>query len=209
MRKLVALSPYEYLAYSESGQQQDIQFVERFYNLLTRSVNPPFAISVDDLWGAGKTTIMKLLQKKLNKEGYPTFWFNPWEYRSTESVVLAFLKSLAGQYPDLFDGLPDKGGRFLQVLLKSGMNAALDILTMKTVSLKDVESYMTEAEKAQKTSYQEFSDSVQTLKKEFQALIGAISRKYSGNPIIIFSTIWIAVCRKMRSNCWKRSRIFL
>ena len=182
--QLQALDPNLYAPESDLLHEES-QFIQHFYELITTSVKPPFAISADGLWGTGKTTIMKLLQKKL-KDDYPTFWFNPWEYRNTESVVLAFLKSLAEKHKDLFDELPDKGERLLQVLLKSGMDAALDILTMKTVSLKDVEGYLSEAEKAQKNSFQEFSDSVQSLKKEFKELIAAINRKYSDNPIIIF-----------------------
>ncbi|MCP4379506.1 MAG: hypothetical protein GY794_25460, partial [bacterium] len=182
--KLQALDPNLYEPDADLLHEES-QFIDRFYQVITHSVKPPFAISVDGLWGTGKTTIMKLLEQKLHDD-YPTFWFNPWEYRNTESVVLAFLKSLAGRHPDLVDTLPDSAKKILEVLLKSGMNAALDILTMKTVSLKDVEGYLTEAEKTRKTSYQEFSDSVQTLKKEFQSLIAAISHKYSQNPIIIF-----------------------
>jgi thymidylate kinase len=58
-------------------------FVEHFYRLITASVKPPFAISIDGLWGTGKTTVMQLLQSKLQGRdgGYPVFWFNPWEYQ--------------------------------------------------------------------------------------------------------------------------------
>ena len=183
--KMQALDPILYPPNVDLLHQES-EFIERFYKVITRSVTPPFAISVDGLWGTGKTTLMKFLQKKLHEGGYPTFWFNPWEYRNTESVVLAFLNSLAGQYSNLFDDFPEKGERLLKVMLKLGMRAALNIFTMKRVSLKDVEAELAEAEKAQMSSYQEFSDSVQTLKEEFRELIGMIGEKNSQPTVIIF-----------------------
>ncbi len=183
--KMRALDPILYPPNSDLLHEKS-EFIDRFYQLISQSIEAPYAISVDGLWGTGKTTIMKLLQGKLHEGGYSTFWFNPWEYRNTESVVLAFLKSLAGQHADLFDKLPDKGERLLRVLVKSGMRATLNILTMKNVSLKDVEADLAEAEKAQMTSYQEFSDSVQTLKDEFKELIEAIGNKYSQHTVVVF-----------------------
>ena len=184
--RMRALDPILYRP-TEDLLHKESEFIDRFYHLVSHSVQPPFAISVDGLWGTGKTTVMKFLQQKLHDGGYSTFWFNPWKYRNTESVVLAFLKSLAGKHADLFDELPDKGERLLRVLLKSGMRASLNILTMKNVSLKNVEADLTEAEKAQMTSYQGFSDSVHTLEEEFRELIEAIGRKYSGElPVVVF-----------------------
>ena len=56
------------------------EFVARFYELITQSIQPPYAISIDGLWGAGKTTIMRTLQEKLDNADYPVFWYNPWKY---------------------------------------------------------------------------------------------------------------------------------
>ncbi|MCP4214084.1 MAG: hypothetical protein GY765_05465 [bacterium] len=54
-------------------------FVEKFHKLLTDSVSPPYAVSIDGLWGTGKTTVMKSLEKRLKDSGYPVCWFNPWK----------------------------------------------------------------------------------------------------------------------------------
>ena len=76
MGELRALDPILYPEY-EDRLHQESQFVEHFHKLVTESVKPPFAISLDGLWGTGKTTVMKMLEKRLNDAGYSTFWFNP------------------------------------------------------------------------------------------------------------------------------------
>ena len=57
------------------------EFITRFHELLTRAIRPPYAISIDGLWGTGKTAIMRRLQTQLHQQGYPVFWYNPWKYR--------------------------------------------------------------------------------------------------------------------------------
>ena len=52
-------------------------------------------------WGAGKTSIIKLLDEQLNKKYFFTSYFNPWRYKS-EDVLLKelFLKILEGAKTD-------------------------------------------------------------------------------------------------------------
>ena len=64
MRELRALDPLLHPDY-EDMLHRETQFVGRFHTLVTQSVCPPFAISLDGLWGAGKTTVMQLLKKLL------------------------------------------------------------------------------------------------------------------------------------------------
>lgn len=64
MRELRALDPLLYPDYDDLLYQNS-QFVAHFYTLVTESVCPPFAISLDGLWGTGKTTLMKLLEALL------------------------------------------------------------------------------------------------------------------------------------------------
>lgn len=152
----------------------DSEFIDRFYKLITQSVKPPFAISLDGLWGTGKTAIMTLLERKLQKEGYPTFWFNPWEYRQTESVVLAFLQNLAGRHHDKLKEMRKTGGNVLQILLRSGIGAALKIYSKGNLSLEGVEEGLKRGE----LSYNMFQDSIETIKNEFTELIDGICKKH-------------------------------
>ena len=183
MGKLKALDPTLYsIEELQDAFYHENQFVERFYELITKSVQPPFAISVDGLWGSGKTTLMKLLQRRL-KDDYSTFWFNPWEYRQTENVVLAFLQTLAAEHKDDIDKLTQSGGKIFKVLLKLGIGEALKIYTKGNVSLGDIEKDLREIESGQATSYDNYRNGIETVKKEFKELIERIG---ANKKVIIF-----------------------
>ena len=165
---------------------RESEFVDRFYDLITQSVRPPFAISIDGLWGTGKTTVMKMLESRLHEGGYSTFWFNPWEYRRTESVVLAFLQRLAAKHITEVEQLEKSGGKIFKVLLKAGIGTALKIYTKGNVSLKSVEADLQNIEEGQKLSYERYQDSIESIKDEFKELIEKIGAKYTQKPVCIF-----------------------
>lgn len=70
----------------------ETEFVDQFYKLICESVKPPFSISIDGKWGSGKTTIMIMLEKRLRKNGFFTFRFNPWEHSPSSDLLLDFIK---------------------------------------------------------------------------------------------------------------------
>ena len=246
--KLRALDPTLYPIESlEDSFYQDNQFVERFYELITKSIDPPYAISVDGLWGSGKTTLMKLLQRRLeskywvNEESlqkivnpdislkierlnghrykdenefisalqttgmtekeietfrkiifesclfqekpYATFWFNPWEYRQTESVVLAFLKNLASNYPDQINELLREGcGILFKYLLDKGIRYVLELIKID----KFFDEIIELVKKNKNKGYKVYTDSIQFTKNDFMMLINKISPKITNKPVIIF-----------------------
>ena len=187
MGQLKALDPTLYsIEELQDAFYRENQFVERFYELITTSIQPPFAISVDGLWGSGKTTLMKLLQRRL-KDEYSTFWFNPWEYRQTENIVLAFLRSLAAQpqHRDAVDELVRQGYILFNVLLEEGIWAGLDFLKVGKF-FKDIQGKLNAANKGQKKAYENYVDSIQIIKNEFKALINEIGKKYTNKTIIVF-----------------------
>ena len=51
----------------------------------------PFTMGIFGPWGSGKTTLMRLVEKKLEKKCH-TVWFNPWKYDTKETLTKAFLK---------------------------------------------------------------------------------------------------------------------
>ena len=86
----------QYLIYSSN-------FFNRLLELVKEEIEPPFSLSIEGEWGSGKTFILRLLEKKFKEDGYPTIWFNPWEYERTDDVFLAFLqKALPNKLPFLY-----------------------------------------------------------------------------------------------------------
>ncbi len=183
--KLRALDPLLY-PIDEDIIQTESPFIEHFYQLITRSIQPPYVISIDGLWGTGKTTVMKILQDKLKKSGFPVSWFNPWEYRQTDSVVLAFLQCLAAEYKSFLKETKKSGKKILRVLLESGLDAGLKMVTKNSLSLKDLKDISESTEKEQLPSYEKYENTIEAIKKEFGELIDSISKKKKNKPVVIF-----------------------
>ena len=187
--KLQALDPLLYPQYEDMLHKKS-SFVDHFYHLLRDSVEPPFAVSIDGLWGTGKTTVMKMLQSKMRENWYPTFWFNPWEYRKTENVVLAFLQCLAVEYEDTLQSMKKSSGKILRTLLEVGIEAGFKMIMKGTllndISVKDVKEALTTAEGKQLPSFKKYQNTVEVVKKEFVELIQSISDQHENKPVIIF-----------------------
>ena len=181
--RLKVLDPLIY-APVEDMLHKESQFLEPFYRLITESVDPPFAISIDGLWGTGKTTAMRLLQDKLQLRGYPVFWFNPWKYSQTQDVVLAFLQSLASAHKDRLREMQKSGGQMFQVLLHIGMGTALKVFTQGQVSLNDVKEAFKEVEKD--VPWENYQDMIVKIEAEFADLVNIISKHHDNKPLIIF-----------------------
>jgi hypothetical protein len=182
-QKLRALDPLlhheiEDLLHKESN------FIERFYQLVDDMVEPPFAISVDGLWGTGKTTVMQLLQAKLRDRNYPVFWFNPWKYSQNSDVVLAFLQALVKDkdYQPAFEQIKASSGKIFQVVMDIGLNTALKFVTQGAVSLGDVKKQFEKVE----LPFETYQDMIVKLEVAFRDLVNAISKANQNKPLIIF-----------------------
>ena len=67
-------------------------------------VNPgtrtPFIIGIFGRWGAGKTTLMRMLERDLVATAATTVWFSAWLYGQDKEIWAAFLQSLSSRLVD-------------------------------------------------------------------------------------------------------------
>jgi serine/threonine-protein kinase len=54
----------------------------------------PLTLGVFGHWGMGKTTLMQMLEKELERHGLITIWFNAWQYGNEDELWAAFLQSM-------------------------------------------------------------------------------------------------------------------
>lgn len=70
-------------------------YVEALKDLIFHNkTQTPLTLGVFGRWGTGKTTLMRMLEKELNKEGITTVWFNAWQYSNEDELWAAFLQSM-------------------------------------------------------------------------------------------------------------------
>lgn len=83
---------------------------------LTKLVNnyaDGFVLALNNEWGAGKTTFVKMWQAHLAKEGVQSLYFNAWENDYQDDVLVALLSELK----ELRDGDKEK---FKDVVKRAG-----------------------------------------------------------------------------------------
>ncbi|WP_245614550.1 ribosomal protein L7/L12 [Actinokineospora inagensis] len=60
----------------------------------------PLVIGIYGTWGTGKTTVMRLVQAKLDAdpaEGFRTIWFDSWQHQFDDNPAIGLLHSMAAQ----------------------------------------------------------------------------------------------------------------
>ena len=68
------------------------QYAEAFARL-AESCDTPLVIGLYGSWGIGKTSLMKLIERKLNPENSRSVWFDPWQHQFDETPALVILRS--------------------------------------------------------------------------------------------------------------------
>lgn len=61
---------------------------------IIKGSEPRFTIGIFGGWGTGKTTLMKMMKKKLDDEGEVTVWFNPWQFEKEKHLIIPLIQSL-------------------------------------------------------------------------------------------------------------------
>jgi len=79
------------------------------YTLCADPLATPMVASVYGGWGSGKTTVMRMLEKRLRDEPEVlTLWFDAWKYGRTEqtlwrALLLRLIEALKNSLPDLIE----------------------------------------------------------------------------------------------------------
>ncbi len=65
--------------------------------ILSRGITP-FTIGIYGKWGKGKTSLMRMIQEKLDKEkGIKTVWFNAWKFEREKDIWVALVEMLLNE----------------------------------------------------------------------------------------------------------------
>jgi predicted KAP-like P-loop ATPase len=128
---------------------RDLLHFERYVAPLTAifadpDAETPFTVGIFGTWGSGKSTLIRMLNEKLEQEYIDRFVrvdFNPWVHRNEPNMLVPLLHTLQDAL------LEDRGNRFREsaakignVLLRLGADFLLRHLTADAVSLEKLES---------------------------------------------------------------------
>ena len=57
----------------------------------------PVTFALTGEWGSGKSSAMRLLQRRLREEDFPTVWFNAWHHQKEEHLFASLMAEVKGQ----------------------------------------------------------------------------------------------------------------
>jgi len=130
----------------------------KYANILTSIVSTysdGFVLAVNNKWGSGKTTFVKMWRQQLINSGFTTFYFNAWENDFHENVLIALLAELnldKGKGEQLFKTVLTKALPLLKsavpeivkhtVERKFGDSAASLISGVGDYSVKELEKHL-------------------------------------------------------------------
>lgn len=77
------------------GHRQLVAALSAF--LRNRRTAPPLSVAITARWGKGKSSVMRLLSRSLERHGASTVWFNAWHHQKEEVMLAALLENIRAQ----------------------------------------------------------------------------------------------------------------
>jgi len=99
---------------------------------LAETCETPLVVGLYGTWGTGKTSLMKLIEAKLDREKVLPIWFDPWQHQFDESPILALAHTLTSTA-----GLGSQAEKILTVVASAF--GSLILKTTTSLSLKDID----------------------------------------------------------------------
>jgi hypothetical protein len=165
---------------------------EKYAEILTSIINNSdsgFVLAINNKWGSGKTTFVKMWEKHLEKEGFKTVFFNAWENDHEKEplvAILAVLKNLFQKNKVQFDALIKKGAKLFTSSLPILGKALIKNYVGSDIVSKAGEKILDSAEKlfhSEVDHYYRKQEHLTTFKK---ALSTFIQKSNNGKPLIFF-----------------------
>lgn len=147
-----------------------------------------FVLAIDNKWGEGKTTFIKMWEAKLRSSKYKTVYFNSWENDLEVDPfvgIMAELKNIGVGEPT-FEDLVLKAGEIstkaLPILLKGVISKFIGDGTLKEM-LELISEESSDFLKGQIDSYSNRKESISEFKNQLAEFVKNIS---DGKPLVYF-----------------------
>lgn len=100
---------------------------------IVESNHEGFVLAINNSWGAGKTTFVKMWQQSLQNKGYKTVYFNAWENDHETDALIALMGELNSIVESKTESLFNEALSKAAILCKSIVPSALKALGSKVL----------------------------------------------------------------------------
>lgn len=165
---------------------------EKYAEILTSIINNSdsgFVLAINNKWGSGKTTFVKMWEKHLEKEGFKTVFFNAWENDHEKEplvAILAVLKKLLQKDKVQFDDLIKKGAKLFSSSLPILGKALIKKYVGSDLGAEIGEKILESAEQLFHSEVDDYYRKQEHLTTFKEALSEFIQESNNGKPLIFF-----------------------
>lgn len=122
------------IIHSDEPTKEDMlnreQYAEAFARL-AETCETPLVIGLYGGWGMGKTTLMQLIEQKLDCEKVRAVWFDPWRHQFDESPAISLLHTVVDKFK-----MGEEGKKLLTVI--AGALGSILLKATTNLNLKDI-----------------------------------------------------------------------
>ncbi len=147
-----------------------------------------FVLSLNNEWGTGKTTFIKMWQQLLTNSQYNTLYFNAWENDFDSNPLIAImseLKTLTKDNDDVFKSLIQKGAILTQNLLPILVKALADKYINTEIIKDSIDEITKSATEILKNEVDEYSKKKKGL-IEFRNELEKFIKKNNKKALVFF-----------------------
>ena len=158
---------------------------------LVGSLEGPCVLAVDAVWGAGKTTFLKIWAQYLHNQGFPVVRFNAWETDFSGDPFVALSTELTeGLQEYTNESMMKKVDDSVKEVLRRAAPGAIrlataDILDINPLLEKEFGNALASYAKEGLSAYQEAKKSVKKFRDTLQDMADAVSRSKGSRPLIV------------------------
>lgn len=220
-------------SYEENEQvlsKNFLNFVDQIKNCLHRTTTP-FVYGILGDWGSGKTTALKLLEKKVQHDFdqrsqlFIPVWFNVWQYENQVDIVYPLLHAIKKDYEQRVSTIKNSQitKKFVDSFKKTvetsvvgltdfGLKTMTKVITGEAIGLKEIKDYsstLKETQSSLEKILNEWVDKVDQIKKAFEELLDTYAEDLSKDSTIIKEDIRFVIIIDDLDRCLPQTVITL
>ncbi|MEU9475968.1 P-loop NTPase fold protein [Streptomyces sp. NPDC048191] len=120
-------------------------YVDVLHEAVQQATPLPLTVGVFGSWGAGKSSFLRLWERRLESESTKTIWFNPWKYDRKVEVWAALLHTILAEM-EKKDTLKEKAVRLAKAAtwlsVRAGLGTAAALGTGGVIKGADVDELL-------------------------------------------------------------------
>jgi hypothetical protein len=176
---------------------------EPFAKILSDIVNTyadGFVLAINNEWGTGKTTFVKMWQQQLNSKGFQTIYFNAWENDFDSNPLVALMSELQtltnSKNKKVFKSVIEKGAVLVKNIVPTLTKSLIKkyVVDLDEIAIDAIENSTKASTEILEEKIKEYSSKKKTI-VEFRKELGKFVKQADNSKPLIFIIDELDRCR--------------